>query len=279
MRRVSPARQVLTLFGDYWWDVDEPLPTGALLAALGDLGVKEAAARATLARLTRMELLVTARIGRRTTHRLSPRAHAIIDAEAEWLTSFGRVEADWDGRWSVVAFSIPESRRATRHSARSRLKWLGYASLYDGVWISPFDTADQAMAELQKLGVDGVTAMRADLQTSIPGGPQSAWDLEAVLREYERFVGDLEDADALRGAAALAARSRLMLTWLRFRSEHVGLPGELLPQDWPRPAVSRRFAERYDQLGPEAEDRMRQHVGTVSPELTGLVRARRLMDS
>ncbi|HET8926517.1 MAG TPA: hypothetical protein VFN24_01650, partial [Microbacterium sp.] len=85
LRRVSPARQVLTLFGDYWWDVDEALPTGALIAALGDLGVKEAAARATLTRLTRMELLVPSRIGRRTTHRLSPQGRATIDAEAEWL--------------------------------------------------------------------------------------------------------------------------------------------------------------------------------------------------
>jgi phenylacetic acid degradation operon negative regulatory protein len=273
---VSPARQVLTLFGDYWWDVDEALPTGALIAALGDLGVKEAAARATLTRLTRMELLVPSRIGRRTTHRLSPQGRATIDAEAEWLTTFGRAEPEWDGWWSVLAFSIPESRRATRHSARSRLKWLGYASLHDGVWISPFDTADQAMTELRTLGVDTVTAMRAQLKTSTAGGPQSAWALDVVRREYDRFVRDLEQADGLRGAAALAARSQLMLTWLRFRSDHVGLPGELLPEDWPRLSVARRFAERYDELGPEAEGRMRLHVGALAPELAASVRARRL---
>ena len=44
IRRVSPVRQVLTIFGDYWWHVGEPMPTGALVAALADLGVKEAAA-------------------------------------------------------------------------------------------------------------------------------------------------------------------------------------------------------------------------------------------
>ncbi len=278
MRRASPAREVLTLFGDYWWDVDEPMPTGALIAALGDLGVKEAAARASLTRLTRIGMLASARSGRRTTLRLTPRGDAIVAAEARWLTTFGRVEPEWDGLWSVLAFSIPEARRATRHSARSRLKWLGYASLHDGVWISPRDTVADALAHLRELDVPAVTWMRARLETSIPGGPQSAWNLDAIRRRYEEFTDDLGRGDEPRGAAALAERSRLVLTWLRFRGLDVGLPGELLPQDWPRVMVRRRFAQRYDRLGPEAEDRMRRHVGAISPELARAVRARRLAD-
>jgi phenylacetic acid degradation operon negative regulatory protein len=118
--------------------------------------------------------------------------------------------------------------------------------------------------------------MRAQLKTSTAGGPQSAWAIDVVRGEYDRFIGDLERADGLRGAAALAARSQLMLTWLRFRSDHVGLPRELLPEDWPRLTVARRFAERYDELGPEAETRMRLHVGALAPELAASVRARRL---
>lgn len=276
-RRVSPARQVLTLFGDYWWYADEPMPSGALVSALGDLGVKEAAARATLTRLTRLELLVSDRVGRRTTHRLSARAASIIAEEAQWLEVFGRVESEWDGVWSVLAFSIPESQRARRHSARSRLKWLGYAPLYDGVWISPLDTAREAMAQLRELDVADVTSMRARLETSMSGGPQAAWDLDAARREYDIFAAELERTTALTGAAALAERSRLMLTWQRFRSLDVGLPREVLPEGWPRVSVRRLFAQRYDDLGPEAEDRMRVHVGAISPDLVGTVRMRRLL--
>src|SRR6187431_2741318 len=94
-RRMSPARQVLTLFGDYWWSVPDPMPTGALVAALNDLGVKEAAARATLARLTRLGLLVQSKAGRRTTHRPSEWAQVIVDEEARWLDTFGRVDLEW----------------------------------------------------------------------------------------------------------------------------------------------------------------------------------------
>jgi phenylacetic acid degradation operon negative regulatory protein len=275
-RRVSPVRQVLTLFGDYWWGADEPMPSGALVSALTDLGVKEAAARATLIRLTRMELLVSERAGRRTTHRLSAHAASIIAEEAAWLDTFGRIEPEWDGLWSVLAFSIPEAQRALRHNARSRLKWLGYAPLYDGMWISPLDTAAEAMAQLREIGVADVTSMRASLETSAEGGPQGAWDLDAARLEYDAFLADLAHEPEVDAAGALAARSRLMLTWQRFRILDVGLPWEVLPPGWPRVPARALFAQRYNELGPLAEDRMRAHVAAISPDLAGSVRTRRL---
>lgn len=269
-------RQVLTLFGDYWWRVEEPLPSGAIIAAMGDLGVKEPATRATLSRMVQTGLLDADRVGRRTTHALTVRAKHIVEEEAQWLDTFGRREPQWDGLWSVLAFSIPESRRAVRHSARSRLKWLGFAPLYDGLWISPADTADEAMAQLRSLGVDDVTAMRATLETSFDG-PQRAWDLAAVARQYAEFEADVKNgADAADPAVALCERSRLMLAWQAFRGLDAGLPAELLPAPWPRAATRRLFAERYDELAPGAEARMREHVAAISPELAASVTERRL---
>jgi phenylacetic acid degradation operon negative regulatory protein len=277
VRRTSPARQVLTLFGDYWWGVTEAMPSGALVAAMIDLGMKEPAARATTARLTRMGLLVQDRIGRRTTHRLSERAAGIVAEEAAWLDRFGRENPEWDGLWTVLAFSIPESQRALRHTVRSRLKWAGFAPLYDGVWISPSDSAAQTMAQLQEAGVESVTAMRASLETSLPAGPQGAWDLAAAAALYESFRAELEAVrPATTEAQALTERSRLMLAWQGFRGVDVGLPIELLPPAWPRVDVRRLFAERYDQLGPQAEERMRMHVRAIAPELADAVTARRL---
>lgn len=275
LNRVTPARQVLTLFGDYWWSNAEPIPTGALIAALGDLGVKEPAARATLLQLTRLELLVSERVGRRTTHQLSPRASQDIAEEAAWLESFGRVEEQWDGLWSVVAFSVPETRRAARHSARSRLRWLGFAPLYDGVWISPTDSAREAMTQLRGLDIDDVTIMRARLDRSA-AGPQTAWDLSSTRLRYEEFMAELGSVVDLRGSAALAERSRLMLMWQRFRTLDAGLPLELLPAEWPRGAARHGFVACYNELGPAAEERMREHVAAISPELSSLVRRRRL---
>ncbi|WP_448809098.1 PaaX family transcriptional regulator [Agromyces bauzanensis] len=276
-RRPSPTRQVLTIFGDYWWHTDAPLPSGALVAAMVDLGLKEGTARATLSRLVGRELLVVDRAGRRTTHRLTGRARAIIDDQADWLERFGRTEPEWDGFWSVLAFSIPESRRALRHAARSRLRWRGFALLYDGVWISPLDAADAARRELRELGVDDVTSMRARLTSSHPGGPQTAWDIAGIRRQYDAFLSVLDDGGVPDGAVAtFAERSRLSLAWQNFRDVDVWLPSDLLPADWPRVRCRRRFAERFNRLGPVAEDRMRQHVSQIDPGLAEHVTPRRL---
>ena len=51
-----------------------------------------------------------------------------------------------------------------------------------------------------------------------------------------------------------------MLSWQGFRGVDVGLPTGLLPADWPRAGARRLFAERYDALGPGAEERMRGHM-------------------
>lgn len=279
LTKVTPSRQAITLFGDYWWGNREPVPTGALLAALGDMGVKEAAARATLSQLVRNELLVSERVGRRTTHQLTERGAQQIAEEVAWLETFGRIEPRWDGLWSVVAFSVPETRRAARHSARSRLKWLGFAPLYDGVWISPTDAAKEAMEQLRSVDIDDVTIMRARLDRSLPEGPQAAWDPGATRRLYEQFTAEVGSCPGLRGAAALAARSRVMLMWQRFRTLDVGLPLELLPTQWPRSAARQRFVHCFNGLGPAAEERMREHVAAISPELSSLVCERRLTPS
>lgn len=277
IRRVSPVRHVLTIFGDYWWRVDEPLPTGALVAALADLGLQEAAARATLRRMTTAGLLDAQRDGRRTSHRLTPRAGAVIDEQAAWLDAFGVAEPTWDGLWSVLAFSIPESQRSLRHQARSRLKWLGFAPRYDGVWISPHDRAEDAMAQLRELGVFDVTAMRASLLGSAPGGPQQAWDLAAVAARYRAFADEIAATDpAAEPVAAFVARTRHMLTWQEFRLLDTGIPVELVPDDWPRAATRRAWVACHNTLGAAAEQRVRDLVADVAPDLASLVTRRRL---
>ncbi len=128
-----PPRLLLTLLGDYWWRRTESLPSAALVALLAEFGVSDSAARAALSRLTRNQLLVTSKSGRRTVVRLSARAAEILDEGGRHIFSFGRTVEPWDGMWSLVAFSIPEHNRAARDALRKQLRWLGFAPLYDGL--------------------------------------------------------------------------------------------------------------------------------------------------
>src|SRR5579863_125001 len=160
-----PPRLLLTLLGDYWWQRTEPLPSAAIVALLAEFGVSDSAARAALSRLTRNGLLVTSKAGRRTYARLSSRAAAILDDGARRIFSFGAANPPWDGRWSLVAFSIPEDNRAARDALRKQLRWLGFAPLYDGLWVSPRDHAAEVIGYLKDLDITTGTAFRA---SSVP---------------------------------------------------------------------------------------------------------------
>jgi phenylacetic acid degradation operon negative regulatory protein len=271
-----PPRLLLTLLGDYWWQRTEPLPTAAIVALLAEFGVTGAAARAALSRLTRGGLLIASKTGRRTHARLSPRAAAILDDGAHRIFSFGAVSEPWDGLWSLVAFSIPEDNRAARDALRKQLRWLGFAPLYDGLWVSPRDHAAEVIGQLKDLGIATATAFRA---ASVPGGcasPARAWDLDGLRARYEHFTGfagelrDTAAAGRISPEAALIARTAVMDEWRAFPGLDPDLPAELLPGRWPRPAARELFIACYDLLGPPAAQRVREVIGRYSPELASL---------
>jgi phenylacetic acid degradation operon negative regulatory protein len=270
-----PPRLLLTLLGDYWWQRTESLPSAALVALLAEFGVSDSAARAALSRLTRNRLLVTSRTGKRTFVRLSERAARILDEGARHIFSFGQACAEWDGMWSLLAFSVPEHNRAARDALRKQLRWLGFAPLYDGLWLAPRDQVAEVIGLLAGLGIGTATAFRASAVpgTDPDGLPQRAWDLDDLRARYQAFIGY---ADQLHGRAlagqvspveALIARTRLMDEWRAFPGLDPDLPAELLPDAWPRAAAREVFIATYDLLGPLAAHRVRQIIARYSAEL------------
>jgi len=270
-----PPRLLLTLLGDYWWRRAEPLPSAALVALLAEFGVSDSAARAALSRLTRNQLLVTSKSGRRTVVRLSERAARILDDGGNQIFSFGRSSQPWDGMWSLVAFSVPEQNRAARDSLRKQLRWLGFAPLYDGLWVAPRDRAIEVISQLAELGIATATAFRASTVPGVsPDGlPQRAWDLDDLRARYDRFIGHTQGlrertlAGRVSPVAALVTRTRVMDEWRAFPELDPDLPEELLPDVWPRGRARELFTTTYDLLGPLASHRVRQIIARYSPEL------------
>jgi len=280
-----PPRLLLTLLGDYWWQRTEPLPSAAIVALLAEFGVSDSAARAALSRLTRNGLLVTSRSGRRTFVQLSARAADVLNDGARRIFTFGETPAPWDGMWSLVAFSIPEQYRSARDELRKALRWLGFAPLYDGLWVSPRDHAGDVISQLNDLGIATATAFRATA-LPLPGGgaigagpvsdiPARAWDLDGLRAAYQEFVEfagllrDQTEAGRISTSDALIARTRVMNEWRAFPALDPDLPDELLPPAWPRASAREQFIACYDLLGPLATRRVRQIIARYSPELAG----------
>ena len=60
------------------------------------------------------------------------------------LKSFGiKKPASWDGKWRIVIFDIPETKKDTRETFRRQLRSLGLANVQKSIWVHPYDCRDQ----------------------------------------------------------------------------------------------------------------------------------------
>ncbi len=268
----------MTLLGHYWFGRTEHLPSAALVELLAEFDISEPSARAALTRLTKRGLLVSSKRGRNTYYGLNAGMAAVVEEAQRRVVTFGAREGKpWDGAWTIVAFSVPEVRRQLRHSLRTNLRWLGFAALYDGLWCSPWDERDAALAMLSELGAGSATVLRAEIDPRSGLQALSAWDLDGVKQSYlkfeEEFSPMLDDVrrGALTASQALVARTKVMDSWRNFPGIEPDLPVELLPDDWPRARVRKLFLELYYSLAPVATARIQQIVAEHSPELAELV--------
>lgn len=52
----------------------------------------------------------------------------------------------WDGKWRMVMFDIPENFRKARNALRDRLRYLGFHALNLSVWVHPHECKDEINA-------------------------------------------------------------------------------------------------------------------------------------
>jgi DNA-binding transcriptional regulator PaaX len=50
-----------------------------------------------------------------------------------------RMPDNWDGKWRMLMFDIPENKKVARESLRDRLKQLKFFQFQKSVWIHPYD--------------------------------------------------------------------------------------------------------------------------------------------
>ncbi|MGB3437387.1 MAG: PaaX family transcriptional regulator C-terminal domain-containing protein [Actinophytocola sp.] len=229
---VRPETLLLTLFGDQVLDRGTAVSTGGVLAVLGRLGVGEPAARATLARMSRRGLLRTVRRGRQAFLTLTEHGTSVL-RDGQRRLNGDVVERHWDGRWTLLTFSVPETRRADRHALRTRLAWFGFGLLRSGLWVSTSATdVSPALAELDLLEHAEVFRAEAIMWTDPARIAREAWGLPEIATGYDRFLRRWNNT-ARDDLDELSRRVRLGAEWLLLIRHDPVLPVALLPGDWP----------------------------------------------
>jgi len=269
----SPQGLAVTLLADYTLRTRAWLPSAAIVALLAEAGVSQAGARTAISRLARRGVLEGSKRGRNSSYRLTPAAAEVLSTGGRAIISSAADTGGWDRQWTLVAFSLPQDEVTRRRGLRSRLRWLGFAPLYDGLWVSPHDLSGKARTQLTELAFGAVTVFRAwhvDLGTSIGRNPLDAWDTAAIAASYRSFIErwnpllDRVRDTAITGAEAVRARTEVMDTYRRLPVLDPGLPLDLLPPGWLREPARELFAAVYDGLAATAEE----HVRAVASRFT-----------
>lgn len=270
-REVGSSAQGLatTLLADYTVRTRAWLPAAAIVALLGDLGVSSGGARTAMSRLARRGVLESCRDGRHSSYRLTPAAANDLSAGGAWIARFGTEADSWDGWWTLVAFSLPQEELTQRRVLRGELRWLGFAPLYDALWVSPDALNPTVKDRLSAVTLGAMTVFRAshvELATVADRNPIEAWDVAAIAEHYETFIRHWRPllprvrSGRITGAAAVRARTEVMDAYRRIPILDPQLPIELMPAGWLRAQSRDTFVAVYDGLAEPAQDYVRAVV-------------------
>lgn len=252
-----PQSLVITLLGAYVHPDNRTVWSGGLVTLLGELGFSQGAARVALGRLTRRDLLARVKNGRLVHYRLTASAAVLLDEGERRIFSLGR-DLRAPKVWTILWHAIPDERRLERGRLARRLRFLGFGSPQDGVWISPHDRKREVAALLEELGVDG----HATILLGRPAGPLHheaflgrAWDLDKLPSSYRTFVAAFRRyrSDSLDDQAAFLVRTQLVHAFRQFPFLDPGLPDDLVPTRGHRARAAALFHDLYGSLAEPAQ--------------------------
>ena len=253
---------VITLLAIFGRQHGNHLWSGGLVRLLGDAGYSTLAARAALNRLVGRDLLERVRDGRFVYYEITLRCDELLAEGDRRLFALGD-RADWDGAWTMVWHTLPESRSLERNRLARRLRFLGFRPMQDSIWLSPNARDQEVRGVAAGVGVaDEIGVLVGTSPTDMPVDRliERTWDLEGLCAEYERFAdrfGSLAAGDSGPGSdkEAFLVRARAAHAFRQLAYLDPEVPDRLLP----RPAERRRSAGTFRQILADLDLPARRH--------------------
>ncbi len=252
---LRPQDLVLTILGANVRGVRETAWSGGLVLLLEESGFSTASARVALTRLVNRGLLERERNGRLIHYRLTERCDQLLAEGDQRIFRLGSEQGD--GAWTILWHDLPEDRALERGQLARRLRFLGFGSLQDGLWVSPVDRQAELASVLEQLQIGEHVAVLGGrpargLETMIA----TAWDLPVLVERYRAFAKRFEPALADPPAdeeAAFELRVRLTHLFRGFAVMDPGLPDSMLEGAEARRAAVSVFSRLYESLAPAAQ--------------------------
>ncbi|MET3319760.1 UNVERIFIED_ORG: phenylacetic acid degradation operon negative regulatory protein [Peribacillus simplex] len=254
---------IFTIYGDYIRNYGSKIWIGSLIRLLKEFGHNEQGVRVAVSRMVKQGWIQSEKQGNKSYYFLTDRGVKRMEEAANRIYKMNPNE--WDGKWRILMYTIPEDKRQLRDDLRKELLWSGFGSFSNGCWISPNNLEKEINLLIEKYDISEYV----DFFISEYKGPQEnqslvekSWPLVEIESKYEDFIekyskqfivhqsiisrGEMSDADCF------VERTNLVHEYRKFLFIDPGLPKELLPSKWNGNHAALLFSQYYQVLAEPA---------------------------
>jgi phenylacetic acid degradation operon negative regulatory protein len=254
---------ILTIYGDYIRQYGNKIWIGSLIRLLKEFGHNEQAVRVSVSRMMKNGLLQSEKKGNKSYYALTTRGVSRIEEAARRI--YRLTSHEWDRKWRIIMYTIPEEKRQIRDELRKELLWSGFGSLSNGCWVSPNDFKKEINLLISKYQIEEYV----HLFLSDYVGPQSnavlveqCWPLHEIEEKYEQFIDTYSkryivhqsviQSGRITDEECFVERASLVHEYRKFLFVDPGLPKELLPDRWNGNHAALLFDQYYQILAAPA---------------------------
>lgn len=254
---------IFTIYGDYIRHYGNKIWIGSLIRLLKEFGHNEQSVRVAVSRMMKQGWLESEKKGNKSYYFLTTRG--LVRMEEAAIRIFKVMPNEWDGKWRMLMYTIPEEKRQVRDELRKELLWSGFGSFSNGCWISPNNLEKEVESLIEKYDIKNyVDFFIADYK-----GPQEnralvekSWPLQELEGKYKEFIStysnqfivhqSLMNDGRMTDAECFVERTNLVHEYRKFLFTDPGLPKELLPEIWSGNHAAFLFEQYYRLLAQSA---------------------------
>lgn len=254
---------IFTIYGDYIRHYGNKIWIGSLIRLLKEFGHNEQSVRVAVSRMMKQGWLESEKEGNKSYYFLTTRGEARMEEAA--IRIFKLMPNDWDGKWRMLMYTIPEEKRQVRDELRKELLWSGFGSFSSGCWISPNNLEKEVEFLIEKYGIQNYV----DFFVAEYKGPQAnralvekSWPLQEIEGKYQDFIStyskqyiihqSMMNDGRMSDAECFVERTNLVHEYRKFLFSDPGLPKELLPEIWSGNHAALLFEQYYKLLAQPA---------------------------
>ncbi|GAX89277.1 phenylacetic acid degradation operon negative regulatory protein PaaX [Effusibacillus lacus] len=261
---MKPQSLLFTIYGEYVRHHGGEIWVGSLTRLMGEFGMSEQAVRVAISRIVSQGWLKARKIGNRSYYSMTPRGKKRLDEAGARI--YKQTSAEWNGKWCIATYNIPEKKRAIRDQLRKELSWMGFGMLANSTWISPHDLAERVKEIAESYNISDHVEIFTSEYMGIGTDKQlveKCWNLDEINDAYRKFIRQYQPQyeklreqiirnQEISDSKCFVEKTELVHEYRKFLFIDPSLPDELLPDFWVGREADQLFRDYYSLLDPGA---------------------------